>query len=404
MKRYRPELADIVRKHGEEYLEAHKATVSFEQRRVLRSIAECRTSVLGGHKTTYSCGHEDISYNSCRDRHCPKCQGDARRKWLDQRAAELLDVEYFHVVFTLPDALGPVALQNKRELYGLLFQAASETLLTIARDPKHLGAEIGFLAVLHTWGQNLHMHPHVHCVVPGGGFSRDKARWVSCRKGFFLSVKVLGRLFRRKFIALLRNAEAKGKIQLHGKLSHLSGQAGWEGFLRSIDKRDWVVYAKPPFGGAQQVLKYLARYTQRVAIGNDRIVRLEDGGVTFKWKDYAHGNAQREMKLEALEFIRRFLQHVLPKGFMRIRCYGFLAHRFRRNNLELARKLLATKPEETTIHRAAQGLPESAAEEPRDDREVCPKCKQGHVVSIEEILPSKGRKSFSALPVPIDTS
>lgn len=404
MKRHRPELADVVRKHGEEYVKAYGATLSSEQRRALKSIAQCRTSALGGHKTTYSCGHEELSYDSCRDRHCPKCQGEARRKWLEERARDLLDVEYFHVVFTLPDALGPVALQNKRELYGLLFQAASETLLTIARDPKHLGAEIGFLAVLHTWGQNLHMHPHVHCVIPGGGFSGDKSHWISCRKRFFLPVRVLSRLFRRKFMALLRNAQAKAKIQFHGKLAHLTDSARWEDFLRSIDNRDWVVYAKPPSGGPKQVLKYLARYTHRVAISNERIVGLQDGVVTFKWKDYAHGNAEGEMKLRAVEFIRRFLQHVLPRGFMRIRNYGFLANRCRKKNLALARELLPKKAEEPTAADGAKPLPESWSEKPREDRAICPKCKQGRLVSMEKIVSTKKVESSIAIQAPFNTS
>ncbi len=404
MARHWPELADVVRKHGEEYVEAYEATLSPEQRRALKSIAQCRTSALGGQKTTYSCGHEEISYDSCRNRHCPKCQGEARRKWLDNRARDLLDVEYFHVVFTLPGALGPVALQNKRDLYGLLFQAASETLLTIGRDPKHLGAEIGFLAVLHTWGQNLHMHPHVHCVIPGGGFSRDKSRWISCRKRFFLPVRVLSRLFRRKFMALLRNAQAKKKIQFHGKLAYLSDSTRWEDFLRSIDKQDWVVYAKRPWGGPKQVLKYLARYTHRVAISNERIVRLEDGMVSFKWKDYAHGNAEGEMKLQAVEFIRRFLQHVLPRGFMRIRHYGFLANRCRKKNLALARALLPKDAQETTAPDGVKPLPESWGEELQEDRNLCPKCKQGRLVSREKIASTKKVESSIALQAPFNTS
>lgn len=319
----RPELADVFREHGGEYLKAYHA--SPEQYRVLRSIVRCRTEALGGHKNVYSCGHDEIAYNSCDNRHCPKCQGPARRKWLDAQAGDLLPLQYFHVVFTLPSALAPVALQNRRELYAELFRAAADALLLIGRDPKHLGAELGFLAVLHTWGQNLHHHPHLHCVVPGGGISPDGSQWISCPKRFFLPVRVLSRLFRRRFLELLREARAQGRLAFHGNLVHLANPESWELFLRSLCKKDWVVYSKPPFGGPRQVLKYLARYTHRVAISNDRILSLQHGKVTFRWKDYADGNRQKTMSLPAVEFIRRFLQHVLPSGFMKVRYYGFLS-------------------------------------------------------------------------------
>ena len=403
MEPHRPEVADVFRKHGAEYLRAYESSTSSEQKRVLRSLARCRTAALGGHKTTYSCGHEEISYNSCRDRHCPKCQGGARRKWLEARAADLLPLGYFHVVFTLPDELGPIALQNRRQVYGLLFRAVSETLLAIARDPEHLGAEIGFLAVLHTWGQNLHVHPHVHCVVPGGGISPDGSRWISSRKKFFLSVRVLSRLFRKKFLAFLRRAQARGAIQFHGKLAYLSNPESWKVFLQSIDKRDWVVYSKPPFGGPTQVLKYLARYTHRVAISNRRIISMQGGKVTFEWKDYAHGNVRRTMTVTTVEFIRRFLQHVLPKGFMHIRHYGFLANRVRKKKLVLARRLLGDRGQEAAGTEAPLGQDSLEAKAP-ESSSLCPICKKGRLVFLEEFAPEAESTSNRIPPPVFDTS
>ena len=332
MSGHRPEVADVFRKYGNDFLEAHRACS--EHRRVLRDLTQCRTQALGGHKyRCESCNHEKIVYNSCRNRHCPKCQAAARAEWLEQRRKDLLEVAYFHVVFTIPDELGPLALQNKKLLYGILFRAASETLLTLAKDPKHLGAQLGFLAVLHTWGQNLHLHPHLHCVVPGGGLSIDGQSWVSCKENFFLPVRVLSRLFRGKFLSYLDNAFANGEIRFFGKLERLAEASSWRRFLRHRRSSEWVVYSKPPFGGPEQVLKYLARYTHRVAISNQRIVSLEDGRVCFRYKDYARGNRQKMMTLQAKEFIRRFLLHVLPSGFMRIRYYGFLANRHRQEKL-----------------------------------------------------------------------
>ena len=403
MEPHRLEVADVFRKHGAEYLEAYAPSASLEHKLVLRSLARCRTAALGGHKIRYSCGHEEISYNSCHDRHCPKCQGEARKKWLDARAADLLRVGYFHVVFTLPDELGPIALQNRRQVYGLLFRAVSETLLTIARDPKHLGAEIGFLAVLHTWGQNLHIHPHVHCVVPGGGISPDGSRWISSRKRFFLPVRVLSRLFRKKFLNFLREAQARGKIHFHGKLAYLSDPESWKVFLQSINKRDWVVYSKPPFGGPTQVLKYLARYTHRVAISNQRLVSLQDGKVTFEWKDYAHGNTRREMTITAVEFIRRFLQHVLPKGFMHIRHYGLLANRGRKKKLALARQLLGEHGQDDTNVETPSG--QDALEAPtREASALCPICRKGRLVSCEDFAPERQSTRSGAPHLTFDTS
>ena len=324
MSGYRPEVADVIRIDGAAYLKRYRP--SKEQFRVLNALTECRTAALGAcRKRCEKCGHEVTVYCSCRNRHCPKCQGAARAAWLQAREREVLDVEYFHVVFTLPHELAPLALQNRRAVYGMLFRAASETLLTLTRDPKHLGAEIGCLALLHTWGQNLLAHPHLHCVIPGGGISPDGERWVRCRDGFFLPVRVLSRMFRGKFLALLLRAFEQQELEFHGQLRELAHPKAWEGWLEPIRNKDWVVYAKPPFGSPEQVLKYLARYTHRVAISNRRIQSFDNGKVSFSWKDYASGNQKRTMTLSSVEFIRRFLLHVLPTGFMRIRYYGFLA-------------------------------------------------------------------------------
>jgi hypothetical protein len=305
---------------------------------------------------------------------------------MQKRADELLPVQYFHVVFTLPDQISPLALQNKRVIYGLLFQAASETLLKIAADPKHLGGVIGFLAVLHTWGQTLYHHPHLHCVIPGGGLSADHSRWVSCRKGFFLPVKVLSRLFRGKFVAYLKDANDQGRLVFHGQSKDLEEAKHFASFLNDLSTLEWVVYAKPPFGGPVQVLKYLARYTHRVAISNQRLVALSEGKVTFRWKDYADGNTVKEMTLDVREFTRRFLLHLLPRGFVRIRHYGFLANRCRSERLECCRKLLA--------HSANQLMsPESTSEvegQCNADRELelCPVCRVGRMIIMKKLDPS----------------
>ena len=317
MSRPHLELADVFAALGSGFLETDAQLLSCEQRRALQDIIQCRTAALGGHlEQCNQCGHQQIAYNSCRNRHCPKCQAAARREWMEERQAELLPVEYFHVVFTLPEQLSALALRNKRLIYNLLFRAASQTLLEIAADPKHLGAAIGFLAVLHTWGQALQPHPHLHCVIPGGGTSPDQSQWISCRKGFFLPVKVLSRLFRGKFVAHLRAANEQGNLAFHGQLEYLSASAQFARLLRELSKIEWVVYAKPPFGGPERVLKYLARYTHRVAISNQRLVALSDGQVTFRWKDYADGNAVKEMTLDVRGFTRRSLLHILPRGFV----------------------------------------------------------------------------------------
>jgi hypothetical protein len=334
------EVADIFRQHGADFRRAQ--ALSPEQRRVMQAIEQCRTAVLGGHvEECENCGHQRIAYNSCRNRHCPKCQALAKARWLEARLADLLPVAYFHLVFTLPEQLACVALQNKRVVYNLLFASAAETLRTIAADREHLGAEIGFLAVLHTWGQTLRHHPHLHCVVPGGGLAPDEKRWVSCRPNFFLPINVLARFFRGSFLTALDQAFSNGQLAFHGTSAYLAQPRAFQRLLASVRAREWRVYAKPPFGGPEQVLAYLGRYTHRVAISNHRLLILQDGHVTFRWKDYARGNQQRTMRLPAAEFIRRFLLHVLPRGFQRLRQFGLLANRLRRHKLALCRTLLA---------------------------------------------------------------
>jgi len=340
------EVADIIRAHGKRFIENNRSWLRWPHLKVLRAIERCRTAALGGHRDYCDrCGHEAISFNSCRNRHCPKCQTNAREKWLAARSQELLDVFYTHVVFTLPHELAPLAFHNKKIVYGLLFRASAATLLEIAADPKHLGAEVGFLSVLHTWGQNLLHHPHVHCVVPSGGVSPDHQHWVhpSC-PSFFLPVKVLSRVFRGKFVDGLKQAFQKGELVFAGPLRPLAQDKAFRSFLRQLYRHDWVVYAKRPFGGPQHVLQYLARYTHRVAISNHRLIDFTDGKVTFRWKDYAHGNKKRKMTLTADEFLRRFLIHTLPRGFVRIRFFGFLANRRRAALLPLCRRLLEASP------------------------------------------------------------
>ena len=335
------EVADIFRQHGYDFRLTHP--LSPEQRRVMRAIERCRTAALGGHvEQCDTCGHQRIAYNSCRNRHCPKCQSLAKARWLEARLADLLPVEYFHVVFTLPEQLAAVAFQNQRVVYNILFATAAETLRTIAADPRHLGAEIGFLAVLHTWSQTLRHHPHLHCVVPGGGLSADGKSWRSCRRGFFLPVNVLARLFRRLFLQGLERAYEKGKLTFHGHLTYLAKPLAFRRLCAGLRAREWWVYANPPFGGPEQVLAYLGRYTHRVAISNHRLLSLKDGKVTFSWKDYRHGNQPSLMTLSTDEFIRRFLLHVLPRGFQRIRQFGLLANRRRRVQLARCRQLLGT--------------------------------------------------------------
>src|SRR5947209_5116382 len=336
------EVADIVRAVGKDFIEKNRPRLTWRHLRVLRAIERCRTAALGGHLDQCSrCGHQAISYNSCRNRHCAKCQTNARNKWLTARETELLDVPYVHVVFTLPHQLSHLALSNKKVVYDLLFRASAATLLEIAADRKHLGADIGFMSVLHTWGQNVLHHPHVHCVIPAGGLSLDHQHWIHPRYAFFLPVKVLSRIFRGMFRAGLKKAFHRKQLTFPGALAPLAHERTFRSFLRSLFLQNWVVYAKPPFGGPQHVLHYLARYTHRVAISNHRIVAFSDGQVTFRWKDYAHGSKQKLMTVTAEEFLRRFLLHLLPPGFVRIRFFGFLASRRRKILLPLGRELLS---------------------------------------------------------------
>jgi hypothetical protein len=344
------EVADIIRKSGRRFIDRFGKFLSWPQVKVLNAIERCRTAALGGHRDQCErCGHHALSYNSCRNRHCPKCQTNARDKWLAAREQELLPVNYYHLVFSVPHTLIPLMWQNKKALFKLLFEATAETLLEVAADPKHLDAQIGFLSVLHTWGQTLQPHPHIHCVVPGGGLSPDHQYWIRAPNQFFLPVRVLSRVFRGKFVAGLRRAFRQNKLVFLGACEPLAQPNAFSAFLRTLFREDWVVYAKKPFGGPEHVLHYLARYTHRVAISNHRIVDVTDTEVTFRWKDYAHHSKRRTMKLTHEEFLRRFLQHVLPRGFPRIRYFGLFANRRRGALLPLCRALLShqTAPVQT---------------------------------------------------------
>jgi hypothetical protein len=370
------EVADVIRQYGEGFLDQYGGVLSHSQRQALRDLARCRTAELGGHvEHCLDCGHERIAYNSCRNRHCPKCQALARAVWLDQQAQHLLPVEYHHVVFTLPAEVGDLALANPAVLYDLLMRSAAATLRDVAANPKRLGATVGVLMVLHTWGQNLHHHPHVHCVVTGGGLSCDSAgkidtspRWVACRPGFFLPVRVLSRVFRGKFLAGLRAALAEGTLVLPDRLAALAEPRRCAAWCSALYAKEWVVYAKRPFGGPAQVLKYLARYTHRVAISNSRLLDLREGRVTFRYKDYADAHKHKTMTLAADEFLRRFVQHVLPKSFVKIRHYGLLANAQREARLEACRRLLLV----TAVPPAAPSE-EAATIEPAQPR-CCPNC------------------------------
>jgi len=341
MDRPKWEVADIFRRYGGEYREKHGTSISTAERRVMSAIELCRTAALGGQiEQCDQCGHRCICYQSCRNRHCPKCQSLARAKWIEDRQDELLNCEYYHVVFTVPDKIAALAYQNKEVVYNILFQATAETLRTIAADPKHLGAEIGFFAVLHTWGSALLHHPHLHCVIPGGGLSPDGTRWVPCRPGFFLPVRVLSLLFRRLFLERLQNAFDSGKLRFFSALEYLRDRCEFARYLEPVRKSKWVVYAKRPFAGPEQVLDYVGRYTHRVAISNNRLLDVEAGQVSFRYKDYRNQGQQKTMTLSAEEFIRRFLLHVLPHGFHRIRYYGFQGNRYRKDKLDQCRQLL----------------------------------------------------------------
>ena len=384
------EVADVIGRHGEAFLRKYGHFATRQQRRVMRAIVQCRTAALGGHLYECdSCAHQVPVYNSCRNRHCPKCQSLAKAKWLEARQQELLPVTYYHVVFTLPDSLAVLALQNARVIYNLLFRAVSKTVLRIAADPKHLGARLGLLAVLHTWGQTLQLHPHLHCVVPAGGLSPDGRRWIACRPRFFLPVRVLSCLYRGLFLHYLKGAYQQGKLQFEGEMESLAQPHAFTRLLNEARNKKWVVYAKQPFGGPEQVLDYLGRYTHRVAISNNRLLNLEAGRVTFSWKDYRHASVMKEMTLDACEFIRRFLLHVLPEGFQRIRYFGFMANRHRAANLDLCRRLIGTPSMSTSSAQTAQ------VKDWKDryrlltgqDPDLCPACKLGRLIAIQALLP-----------------
>jgi hypothetical protein len=400
------EVGDVFRKYTPAFLERYDHVLSIDQRRALKDLALCRTAALGGHvEACDGCGHERIAYNSCRNRHCPKCQALARARWLADRAQELLPVEYFHVVFTLPDDLALLGLYNPRVIYHLLFRVTAQTLLQAAADPKHLGADLGFLAVLHTWGQNLHLHPHLHCVVPGGGLAPDGSRWVACRPGFFLPVRVLSRLFRGKFLASLHEAFQHHRLRLQGQLQPLADAKAFGDLLERLRGTEWVVYAKPPWGGPGPVLKYLARYTHRVAISNHRLVKIEGDKVFFHYKDYADDHSQKTMALDAVEFIRRFLQHIVPSGFVRIRHFGFLANRCRAEKLKRCRQLLAGCSTPVSAPALRHEPVSDAVAEPVVERHRCPQCGAGRMIIVERLEPRPSPTASGAgSPSTADTS
>ena len=388
MDRPKLEVADVFRRYGTDYRQQHGASMSDAQRRVMHAIEVCRTAVLGGHlERCDQCGHERNAYNSCADRHCPKCQSLARAEWLENRRSELLNTQYFHVVFTLPEQIAPIAYQNKKVVYGILFRATAETLRTIAADPKHLGAEIGFFAVLHSWGSNLLHHPHLHCVVAGGGISPDGTQWISCRPGFFLPVRVLSRLFRRLFLEYLIKAFDAGKLEFFSSLQSLRERRAFLRHLAPGRATEWVVYAKRPFAGPEQVLDYVGRYTHRVAISNNRLLDIGNGKITFRYKDYRHDGQQKTMTLAAEEFIRRFLVHVLPDGFQRIRYYGFLGNRYREQKLARCRQLLGMPACEPAALEATQDYRDRYEELTGNSLRECPACHQGCMVIVANLPP-----------------
>jgi hypothetical protein len=408
------EVADIFRRYGPAWRHANAGHISLEQLKVMSAIENCRTAELGGHVArceNEKCGHTQVAYNSCRNRHCPKCQGAAAREWLAEREKELLPVPYFHVVFSLPAQIADIAYQNKAAIYGILFKASAETMLTIAADPKHLGARIGILSVLHTWGSALTHHPHVHMIVPGGGISLDGTRWVACRPDFLLHVRVLSSLFRRLVLEKLTAAHRAGELKFFGKHASLANARAFAAYLALLRNTKWVVYCKRPFGGPEEVLRYLARYTHRVAISNRRLISADDKGVTFKWKDYRLEGQERYNKVMTLhphEFMRRFLMHVLPQGFHRIRYYGFLTCQTRARNIARIRELLAVPliPVDAIKALNAKASTSAQPEEPKAPEHPCPCC--GSRMSIIETFlrgqQPKNRPTPVAPKIRIDTS
>jgi len=364
------EVADILRAQGSRLLERYQSNFSYQQLKAFRAVSRCRTAALGGHlDVCLRCGYDaGISYNSCRNRHCPKCQAQARERWLEARQQELLDTGYFHVVFTVPHELNPLALSNPALFYDLLFSATAQTLLEVAANPEHLGAEIGFLSILHTWGQNLLLHPHIHCVIPAGGLAPDYTRWIGTQHRFLLPIPILRKVFRGKFTAGLKQLHRKGLLDCSGPAAGFQHPKQFARLLRTVHRQHWVVYVKQAMGGPAQVLRYLGRYTHRIAISNHRLIGFDGERVTFRWKDYAHGSKQRIMTLYATEFLRRFFLHVLPKGFVRIRHYGLLSNRFRTQRMMLARTLLAIQQGDPVVQSAEKTATSNAP------LWHCPKC------------------------------
>lgn len=382
------EVADIFRQHGPAYRKAHR--LGRNDWRVMRAIEACRTSVLGGHKDQCDhCGHLEISYNSCRNRHCPKCQTLRKERWIEARGEDLLPIRYFHVVFTIPSELNRLVSMNRKVMYDLLFQSVSEALMELANDPKHLGARIGAIGILHTWGQNLMDHPHIHCIVTGGGLSADGGRWVPCRKGFFIPVRVLSALFRGKFLGLLKKCFLSDDLAFPGSICHLKQPGDFEIFRKQLYQKKWVVYCKPPFGGPKGVLQYLGRYTHRIAISNNRVLDSRDGNVSFLWRDYADGNRQKTMTLKADEFIRRFLLHVLPHRYVRIRHFGLLANRNRNKAIAVCRKILGTGKTIAKKNNRRETWQEQLLRICRIDVTVCPVCQKGRMVRMALLLPCR---------------
>jgi hypothetical protein len=380
------EVAEIFRQHGPAYREAHR--LARNDWRVMRAIEACRTSVLGGHKDKCDhCGHLEISYNSCRNRHCPKCQTLRKESWIEARGEDLLPIQYFHVVFTIPSELNRLVSMNRKVMYDLLFQSVSETLMELANDQKHLGARIGAIGILHTWGQNLIDHPHIHCIVTGGGLSSDSNRWVSCRKGFFLPVRVMSALFRGKFLGLLKHCFKRGEIVFPGSICHLKEPDDFKTFRRQLYRKKWVVYCKPPFDGPKGVLQYLGRYTHRIAISNNRILANRDGHVSFLWRDYADDNRKKTMTLKADEFIRRFLLHVLPERYVRIRHFGLLANRNRKDNISACRESLGTGQTVAKENIKRETWQEQLLRICGIDVTICPICQKGRMFRVALLHP-----------------
>ncbi len=399
MTRHRLEVADVFQKYGSDFLRRYGSSLSIEQRRVFDAVVSCRTKVLGGHlESCDDCGHQRNAYNSCRNRHCPKCQGMEQARWMEARVADSLPIPYFHVTFTLPKEIGPIALQNKRVVYGILFQAAAETLRESAADPKHLGAEIGILAVLHTWGQKLESHPHIHCVVTGGGI--NGSRWVACKRTragshFFVPGQVLARVFMGKFLHYLKRAYQRGELGFHGQLASLALPAAFEQRLNASVRKNWVVDVRAA-GSSENIVKYLARYVQRIAISNSRLLTMQNGKVRFRYKDYADGGKQKLTQLDATEFIRRFLLHVVPRGFMRIRHYGFLANCHRRKKLKLCRQLLGVAEHDKSGDEQVLTESTDLPRETENTKRLCPACGKGKMVKVKTLEPTTD-ESFERL-------